>query len=306
MVDILVTGGAGFIGTNLTHELRSRGHDVWTLDIKFDSHERHFRADVGEYRQLERVFEEQSFDYVYNAAAEYGRWNGEDHYKNLWQTNAVGTKNVLRLQKEHDFRLIAFSSAEVYGDYGGRITEEITESESIHLMNDYAMTKRVNEMQVENAGKRFDTESVIVRPVNCYGPHEKFSEYRGVIPIFVWRALNNQPYTVYEDHRRIFDYVGDTAATLANIVDNFHPGEVYHLGGSPEWEITIRELSDLVLDYLNMDDSKVTYKREEEMTTKIKTIDSAKAKDHLKHDPTVPPEEGIGKTIDWFQQQYDL
>lgn len=306
MAEILVTGGTGFIGTNLTRELRDRGHEVYTLDIDFDPDNRHYRVDIGEYRQLAEVFDEHDFEYVYNAAAEYGRWNGEDHYENLWRTNAVGTKNILRLQSDHDFRLIQFSSAEVYGDRSGQLQEELTESESIHLLNDYAMSKRTNEMQVRNAMEKFDTESVMVRPVNCYGPHEHYSEYRGVVPIFVWNALNDEPYTVYQGHRRIFDYVGDTAQTLANIVDNFHSGEVYNLGGNPDWEITITELSDIILDYLDKDDSQVTYEDSEPMTTEEKRIDSSKARKHLDHDPSVPPEEGIPKTIDWFRSEYGL
>jgi dTDP-glucose 4,6-dehydratase len=306
MASILVTGGTGFIGTNLTEKLRERGHDVDTADISFSPDERHHRVDVGEFRQLARVFEERSFDYVYNAAAEYGRWNGEDHYENLWSTNAVGTKHVLRLQADHDFRLVQFSSAEVYGDESGRLTEALTEQESIHLLNDYAMSKRVNEMQLENARQKFDTESVAVRPVNCYGPHIDYSEYRGVVPIFIWHALNDEPYTVHRGHSRIFDYVDDTVRTLANIVENFHTGEVYNLGGNPEWELSIEELSDLVLGYLDKDDSIVTYEESEPMTTEQKRIDSSNAIDHLDHDPRVPPSDGIPRTIDWFRAQYDL
>lgn len=306
MAEILVTGGTGFIGSNLVDELRDRGHDVWTVDISFSPDERHYRVDIGEYRQLRTVFDDHDFDYVYNAAAEYGRWNGEDHYENLWRTNAVGTKHILRIQAEKDFQLIDFSSAEVYGDYSGVMTEELIEQNSFQLMNDYAMSKRVNEMQVKNAMEKFDTESVMVRPVNCYGPGIDYSEYRGVVPIFIWHALNDEPYIVYEGHRRIFDYVGDTASTLANLVDSFHPGEVYNLGGNPDWEITIRELSDLILGHLGKSDDLVSYKEQEEMTTDIKQIDSSKARNHLDHDPQIPPEEGIPKTIEWFKAEYDL
>jgi dTDP-glucose 4,6-dehydratase len=92
MTKILVTGGKGFIGTNLTNELTSRGYEVWTCDIFHAEDENHLRADVSSYCQLERIFEKHSFNYVYHLAAEYGRWNGEDYYENLWRTNAIGTK----------------------------------------------------------------------------------------------------------------------------------------------------------------------------------------------------------------------
>ena len=87
---ILVTGGAGFIGTNLVNELRSRGHEVIAADLLNNDREDYVRTDVRFYRQLERTFEEGGpFDYVYHLAAEYGRWNGEDYYENLWQTNVI-------------------------------------------------------------------------------------------------------------------------------------------------------------------------------------------------------------------------
>jgi len=116
---ILVTGGAGFIGTNLVTELRKRGHDVFVTDQYNTDQQAYLRADVRNYRQVQKVWEDQDYDYVYHLAAEYGRWNGEDYYENLWATNVIGTKHVLRMQEKKGFRLIFFSSAEVYGDYAG-------------------------------------------------------------------------------------------------------------------------------------------------------------------------------------------
>jgi dTDP-glucose 4,6-dehydratase len=83
---ILVTGGTGFIGSNLVRELKRRGHEVWACDLMNSEKENHVRCDVSRCRQVERVFEGHKFDYVYHLAAEYGRWNGEDYYENLWQT----------------------------------------------------------------------------------------------------------------------------------------------------------------------------------------------------------------------------
>ena len=90
MAKILITGGSGFIGTNLTDELRSRGHEVWTCDILQGEDPQHLKADTGAYQQMDSILRQHKFDYVYHLAAEYGRWNGEDHYENLWRTNTVG------------------------------------------------------------------------------------------------------------------------------------------------------------------------------------------------------------------------
>jgi DNA gyrase/topoisomerase IV subunit B len=77
MATILMTGGRGFIGTNLNNELRSRGHSVWTCDILQGEDSQHLKADTGVYQQMDAIFRRNKFDYVYHLAAEYGRWNAE-------------------------------------------------------------------------------------------------------------------------------------------------------------------------------------------------------------------------------------
>lgn len=251
--------------------------------------------------------EKQSFDLVYHLAAEYGRWNGEDFYENLWQTNVIGTKHIIRLQENHKFRLVFFSSAEVYGDYSGVMNEDVMVTNPIketYQMNDYAITKWAGELMCMNSAKMFGTETVRVRPVNCYGPGEHFTPYRGFIPKFIYQALHKTPYVVYRGHKRIIDYVGDTVRTFANIADDFIPGEVYNVAGKPEWEKEIKVYSDLVLEAVGIDDSIVTYEDAEPFTTNIKTIDCSRAVRDLKHDPKVTPEEGIKKTVEWMKSIY--
>jgi len=301
---VLVTGGAGFIGTHLARELASRGHEVLSCDLYNTERDGYVRCDVREFRQLERLFENRKFDYVYHLAAEYGRWNGEDYYENLWQTNVVGTKNVIRLQERSKFRLVFFSSAEVYGDYGGTMVEDVMDRVPIKQLNDYAITKWAGELMCLNSAEQFGTETVRVRPVNCYGPGEHYTPYRGFIPKFIYHALHNKPYTVYKGHKRIIDYVEDSCRTFANIVDNFIPGEVYNVAGRPEWERDIKAYSDLILKTVGRDDSLVTYKEAEPFTTKSKPVDCSKAIRDLKHDPKVPPEEGIRRTVEWMKRQY--
>ncbi len=304
---ILVTGGSGFIGSNLVAELESRGHEVIAADLLNTNHEHYIRADVRNFRQLERIFEKNTFDYVYHLAAEYGRWNGEDYYENLWETNCIGTKHMIRLQEKKKFRMIFYSSAEVYGDYEGRMTEDVMVHNPIsdtYQMNDYAITKWAGELMCLNSAKMAGTETVRVRPVNCYGPHEHYTPYRGFIPKFIWHALHDTPYTVFKGHKRIIDFVEDSCRTWANIVNNFIPGEVYNVAGKPEWERDIKEYSDLILKAVGKDDSLVTYEEAEPFTTKIKTIDCSKAERDLNHNPKVTPEEGIKQTVEWMRWNY--
>jgi len=306
---ILVTGGSGFIGTNLVAELESRGHEVIAADLLNTDREHYIRADVRNFRQLERIFENNTFDYVYHLAAEYGRWNGEDYYENLWETNCIGTKHMIRLQEKKKFRMIFYSSAEVYGDYEGRMTEDVMVYNPIsdtYQMNDYAITKWAGELMCLNSAKMAGTETVRVRPVNCYGPHEHYSPYRGFIPKFIWHALHDKPYTVFKGHKRIIDFVEDSCRTWANIVDNFIPGEVYNVAGKPEWERDIKQYSDLILKAVGKDDSLVTYEGAEPFTTKIKTIDCSKAERDLHHNPKITPEEGIKRTVEWMRWNYHI
>jgi len=306
---ILVTGGAGFIGTNLVRELQKRGHEVLALDLFNTERDNYIRADVRNFRQIERIFDRATFDYVYHLAAEYGRWNGEDYYENLWQTNVIGTKHMHRLQEKHKFRMIFFSSAEVYGDYDGIMSEDVMVKNPIkdtYQMNDYAITKWAGELMCMNSAKMFNTETVRTRPVNCYGPHEHYNPYRGFIPKFIYSALFDKPYTVFKGHKRIIDYVEDSCRTWANIVDNFRPGEVYNVGGKSEWEMEIKDYSDLILQAVGRDDSIVTYEEAEPFTTKIKTMDFSKAVRDLKHDPKVSPAEGIRRTVEWMKWYYRI
>jgi dTDP-glucose 4,6-dehydratase len=299
---VLITGGSGFIGSNLMTELDKRGYEVWICDLMHSSRPNYVRCNVGRFRQVERLFEEHSFDFVYHAAAEYGRWNGEDYYEDLWLTNAVGTKNILRMQEKKRFRMVFFGSAEVYGDYDGAMGEDVMDVVPVKQMNDYAISKWVNELQILNSAMMFNTETVRVRLFNVYGPGEHYTPYRGWVPKFIFKSLHDEPYTVYLSHKRTLEYVEDIRRTLANIIDNFKPGEVYNLGGDRKYEI--KHVSDLILKSLGKDDSKVTYKEAEPFTTRVKTPDSSKARRDLRFELKVSAEEGIPRTVEWFKKLY--
>lgn len=299
---ILITGGLGAVGAPLVRELRGRGHEVWVCDLPHAEGPNYIRCDVADYRQVKRVFDHVNFEFVYHLAAEFGRWNGEDYYKKVWESNAIGAKNILRFQEERRFRMVFTSSSEVYGDWPDVMSEDVMELHPIRQMNDYAISKWANEMQIMNSAERFDTETVRVRLFNTYGPGEYFSEYRSVVCQFVYRALHDLPYTVYLDHHRTSSYIDDTVRTLANISERFHPGEVYNVAGDEYHDIKV--LSDMILLHLGKDDRLVKYVPLEAHNTRDKKADTAKAVRDLDHKCAVPLSVGIPRTIEWQKEVY--
>lgn len=314
--NILITGGLGAVGTYLVKELRSRGHNVFVADLRHHHDSRYARCDVGEFHQVERLWtgggwaqgyapRGRKFDYVYHLAAEFGRWNGEDYYENVWRTNAVGTKNILRMQEREGFRAIYFSSSEVYGDFDGVMLEEVMDKVEIKQMNDYAMSKWVNEMQVLNSATQFGTKSVRVRLFNTYGPGEYYSPYRSVICLFCYRLLHDIPITVYRGYKRTSTFITDMGRTLANISDKFKPGEVYNIGG--EDFHTIEEAAEIILKLLGKAKQRkklVLLKDDEMLTTREKKVDCSKARRDLDLKTTVSLEEGICQTLEWMREVY--
>ena len=209
MARVLVTGSRGTLGQPLAAELTRRGHEVWRLDLMHSGEERYFRADVSDFRQMERVFS-QPFDYVYHLAAEFGRLNGEEYYEQLWRTNVIGTRNVLEWQRRAGFKLVFASSSEIYGEtHEDRLDEELPLRRQLMQPNDYAMTKWVNELQIMNFAARFDLPVVRLRLFNAYGPGEYYHPYRSVVCLFCYRALRGLTYQVFEGYHRVFMYVDD-------------------------------------------------------------------------------------------------
>ena len=164
------------------------------------------------------------------------------------------------------------------------------------------MSKWVNEMQVMNAQDEWGSEIVRVRLFNTYGPGEYFSEYRSAICRFIYTAMFRQPLTIYLNHRRTSTFVTDTCRTLANIADRFVPGRVYNVGGEELHDM--KSVNDMIIDSLGLDDSHVTYQESEPMTTKDKVVDCSRARAELDHDPSVPLEVGVPKTVDWMRSVY--
>ena len=313
---ILITGVRGVIGKKLEEILLSRKHEVFGVDLfhcaqvyghglgKVED-DNYFRCDIGQYRQIKDVVEYVEPDLVYNCAAEFGRWNGEYFYEQVWKTNAIGMKNIIRLQEKHGFKLVHCSSSEVYGDYEGVMYEDILDNVAIPQMNDYAMSKRVNELQVKNSQIQYDTQTVMVRFFNTYGAGEWYHPFRSVNCVFTYNLLHNRPVTVFKGHTRTSTYIDDSVTTLANISDNFHNGEIYNIAS--DHVHSIEELAKTIQKYTGADDSLIVYEDHNEiLTTKHKCVSAQKAKQHLNHKSSVTLDEGVRQTVEWMKNYYNL
>jgi dTDP-glucose 4,6-dehydratase len=304
MANILVTGSQGTLGRPLVEELRRRGHNTWGCDLQHQADGQVFRADIRSHRQLEQLLERTGpVDFVYHLAAEFGRINGEEFYETLWSTNVIGTRHILELQRKHGFKLIFASSSEIYGDrHEAILHEDIPLQHSIIQHNDYATTKWVNEVQIMNFEKRYDSPIVRLRFFNAYGPGEHYHHYRSVVCLFCYRALAGLPYTVYRGYKRVFMYIDDFIPTLANVCERFEPGGVYNIGGT---EFTsVENASNLILQALGKDDSLVEYLPEDAHNVQNKRPDITRAAEAFGHNPAVTLDEGIPRTVEWMRSVY--
>lgn len=295
---IAVTGHLGTIGTPLVKALRAAGHEVIGVDIRHNADG--IRADVAEFRQLAAI--PRDVELVYHLAAEFGRHNGEDFYEQVWRTNALGTKNILRLQRIYGFKLIFASSSEVYGERPDPVLTEDLPLSPLLLTNDYAISKLVNEAQILNAQKQHDSQTMTLRFFNAYGPGEFYHSYRSVVCLFTYRALKGLPYTVYEGYYRVFQYIDDLVATLVRAATNFAPGLVANVAGTEY--LSVQDLHNELCKLVDIDTAKlVTLAPRELHNVTSKRPSILIAQRVLGHDPQVKLADGLKKTVEWMREQ---
>ena len=313
---VLITGINGVVGSKLSEILKEKGHSVFGVDlfhlnevyghglgkIKNDNY---FRCDISEYRQIKDVVDYVKPEIIFNCAAEFGRWNGEYFYEQVWKSNAIGLKNIIRLQEISGFKLVHCSSSEVYGDYKDIMYEDVLNEVPINQMNDYAISKKVNEMQIKNSQIMHDTQTVVIRIFNTYGPGEWYHPFRSVNCLFTYNLLHGRPVDVFKGHTRTSTYIYDCVRTISNIIDNFKSGEVYNIASQRHH--TIEELAELILKNTGADPSLVNYRNNLEiLTTRDKVVSAEKAKTDLDHQDSVSLEEGVSKTVEWMKEYYKV
>jgi UDP-glucuronate decarboxylase len=310
MKRVLVTGGAGFIGSHLIERLLERGNDVICLDNFFTGSKQNIvhlldnpyfeliRHDVVEPILLE-------VDDVYNLACPASPVHYQYNPVKTIKTNVLGTINMLGLAKRTHARLFQASTSEVYGDpeqhpqredYWGHVNP-------IGIRSCYDEGKRVAETLCMDYHRQNKVPVKLVRIFNTYGPRMAINDGR-VVSNFIVQALRNEPITIYGEGQqtRSFCYVDDLVAGFLAMMDKTGDDFAGPVNIGNPGEFTIRELADKVIQLTG---SSSTIKKcplpPDDPTQRRPDITLAKEK--LGWEPTIHLEEGLKKTIAYFDEQ---
>ncbi|MDJ0733014.1 MAG: SDR family oxidoreductase [Nostocaceae cyanobacterium] len=304
---ILVTGGAGFIGSHLTDRLLTAGHEVICLDNFYTGDKRNIlkwldhpyfeliRHDITEPIRLE-------VDQIYHLACPASPVHYQYNPVKTVKTNVMGTLNMLGLAKRVKARFLLASTSEVYGDpevhpqteeYWGNVNP-------IGLRSCYDEGKRIAETLSFDYHRQNNVDIRVARIFNTYGPRMLENDGR-VVNNFIFQALRGIPLTVYGDgsQTRSFCYVSDLVEGLIGLMNGEHIGPV-NLGNPDEY--TILELAQTVQNLVNPD-ALIKFEPLPADDPRRRRPDITKAKSWLNWEPTVPLQQGLKLTIEDFRER---
>ncbi len=314
---LLVTGGAGFIGSNFVryyvekHKVKVYVLDKLTYagnleniqDLIDNGHVHFTQGDVADYTFIDQYFADNKFDAVIHFAAESHVDRSIEAPDIFIQSNIVGTHNLLMAARDHGVkRYHQVSTDEVYGDLGLDSEDFFTEETPLDPNCPYAATKASADMLVNSYFVTYGMYVTISRCSNNYGPYQYPEK---LIPLFFNLALQDKPLPIYGDGNYIRDwlYVSDHCEALGVILDKAKPGSIYNIGGN--FERTNLVITKLILGFLSKPTDLVTYVEDRKAHDRRYAIDSSKIKNDLGWEPKVPFSEGIQKTFDWYQSHKD-
>ena len=294
-MNILVTGGSGFIGRNIVRMLKEEGNTVGTYDIrdKNSVSDYHIMSDVRNLKMLEKACS--GIDYVFHLAAvtsppEFENLTGEGY-----EVNVMGTYNVLAASAKNNVkRVIIASSSSVYGD----MREAARESELPDgYSNFYPMTKRINEMTSKLIGE-YGLETVSLRYFNTYGIGENSKgDYSSVIWKFIDSIRNGKRPVIFGDgkQKRDFIYVDDTAKASLLAMKNGTPREAYNVGTGKSTDFNT--LFHILKEEMGYQGS-AEYVPNQLKSYQIFTLaDISKTKNELKFEPKYDIREGVKRIL---------
>ena len=314
MKTILVTGGAGFIGSNFVYYMLKKHPDykivcvdkltyagnLETLDEALKNPLfRFIKADITEREAIYKLFEEENYTAVVNFAAESHVDRSIEEPEVFLKTNILGTQVLLDASRKYgNIRYHQVSTDEVYGDLPlDRPDLFFTEETPIHTSSPYSASKASADLLVTAYHRTYGLPVTISRCSNNYGPYH-FPEK--LIPLMIANALNDKPLPVYGDGKNVRDwlYVEDHCKAIDMILESGKIGEVYNIGGHNEK--TNLEVVKTVLSILGKSEDLITYVKDRPGHDMRYAIDPTKIKNELGWYPETTFEEGIKKTVEWY------
>jgi len=305
---VLVTGGAGFIGSELVRQLVGYGAEVIVVDnlvngrrenlsLLSDHQVRLVVDDIRNAQLMETLLDGR--DVVFHLACLGVRHSIHAPYENH-EVNAAATLNLLNLAREKNVgRFVYVSTSEVYGT---AVQVPMTEEHPLFPHTVYGASKLAGECYTRAYYKTYKFETVVVRPFNAYGPHCHHEGDSGeVIPKFLLRCLAGLPMVIFGDgtQTRDFTYVADTAAgIIAAGLSDKSVGQTINLGSG--MEISINELASKIASTVGSNDFKCIYEKPRPGDVFRLLADNAKAKMLLGYQPQIPLHEGLEKLKQWY------
>ncbi|MFQ3596858.1 MAG: dTDP-glucose 4,6-dehydratase [Chloroherpetonaceae bacterium] len=310
MKTILVTGGAGFIGSNFVrHMLRTHAYRIINLDkltyagnlenlADVESHSNYtfIKGDICDRLLVEKIFTEENVDTVVNFAAESHVDRSILGAKVFVETNVLGTQTLLDAAKTFGVeKFLQVSTDEVYGTLGE--TGYFTEETPLAPNSPYSASKAGADFLVRAYHETFNMPTLITRCSNNYGPYH-FPEK--LIPLMIANALNDKPLPVYGDGLNVRDwlYVEDHCRAIDIVLHKGKFGEVYNIGGHNEKRNI--DIVKLILHKLGKPESLIAFVKDRPGHDRRYAIDASKIERELGWTPQETFETGIEKTIQWY------
>ena len=247
MADVLVTGGAGFIGSHVADALLAGGHRVTVLDDLSGGYRENVPASatfvkgsVTDANVIDNLFSTNSFDYVFHLAAYAAE--GLSHFikRFNYTNNVIGSVNLINASVNTGVKGFVFTSS--IAVYGTSSELPMTEETPMDPEDSYGIAKLAIERELEISNVMFGLKYIIFRPHNVYGPRQNIADrYRNVVGIFMNQILQGRPMTIFGDgtQTRAFTFVGDVAPVIAESIDRADGwNEVFNLGADQPLSLT--------------------------------------------------------------------
>jgi len=309
-MNIVLTGGSGFIGSHLSKELLKNGENklivvdnllTGNLDNIQDLLD-HENATFIQHDVQDHIEIDEKVDYVFHLASAASPVAYTENPVNTLKAGSLGTINTLGLARKHGAEYFLASTSEVYGDplitpqneeYWGNVNPNGERSM-------YDEAKRFAEAATATYARSYDIKTKIIRIFNTYGPNMQLNDGRVVTNLIV-QALNDEDLTIYGDgsQTRSFSYVSDTVAGILAMMESNHY-EVFNIGNP--YEMTVKELAETILKLTNSK-SEIIYKPLPNDDPQQRRPDISKAKEKLNWEPKVSLETGLNTTIEWIKKE---